>query len=283
MNWGALGLVRTDFTPVAITAAEFNRFAEFLRAVTGIELKPGKEQLVSGRLDRRLRHHGLTSYSAYLELLQTRDGRQERRVAIDLLTTNETYFFREPAHFDLLRETASTVSSARRFRVWSAAASTGEEACSIAMTLHDELGPNRFDVVGTDVSSRALAAAKRGLYPLAAAERIPRHLLTAYGLRGTGEHAGSMTVRPDVRAQIRFVPANLMQPLPDLGGDFDLVFLRNILIYFAAETKRAVVGRVIDVLRPGGLLLIGHAESLTGLGIAGLEHVAPSVYRRTGR
>lgn len=283
MDGSGLGLVRTDFTPVTITTAEFARFAAFLRDATGIELKPGKEQLVSGRLDRRLRHHNLASYSAYLALLQTKQGRPERRIAVDLLTTNETYFFREPAHFDLLRELARTTSSARRYRVWSAASSTGEEACSIAMTLHDELGPNRFDVVGTDVSSRAVAAAKRGLYPIAAAERIPKDLLTSYGLRGTGEHDGFMTVRPDIRAQIRFLTANLTQPLPDLGGEFDIIFLRNILIYFAAETKRAVVERLLETLRPDGTLLIGHAESLTGLGISGVTHVAPSVYRRTER
>ena len=283
MPYGDLAAWPTEVGPVAITTTEFDRIASFLRSATGIELRTGKEQLVIGRLDRRLRHHGIRSYTEYLQLILTKKGQHERRIAIDLLTTNETYFFRESAHFDLLRKLAQEAPAAAKFRVWSAASSTGEEACSIAMTLHDVLGPGRFEVMASDVSSRAVAAARRGLYPIAAAEHIPRPLLSEYCLRGTGEHEGVMTVRADVRSHVRFAAVNLTEPLPDLGAEFDVVFLRNLLIYFAADTKRAVLERVVSTLRPGGTLLIGHAETLTGLGVDGLASVSPSVYRRIGR
>lgn len=269
--------------PVRITAHEFAVFANLLRVTTGIELKPGKEQLVVGRLDRRLRHLGLDTFTEYYEVLTSLDGRRELQVAIDLLTTNETYFFREPQHFDMLPALVDALPASRPVRVWSAASSTGEEACSIAMTLHDLVGPNRYQVVATDVSSRVVATARRGLYPVAAAERIPLALLKEYCLKGTGEHEGTLAISPVVRRHITFTVANLTRQLPDLGGDFDIVFLRNVLIYFAPETKVAVVSRILQTMPPGGTLLIGHAESLSGIKIPGLVHVAPSVYRRAER
>jgi chemotaxis protein methyltransferase CheR len=267
-----------ELPPVALTPGEFAWFTDFLRRRTGIELKSGKESLVMGRLERRLRHHGVRTYTEYFQLLGRQENPEETRMAIDLMTTNETYFFREQQHFTLLPSLVSVVKEARPVRVWSAASSTGEEAYSIAMVLADCLGERSWEIVGTDLSRRVVATAGRGLFPVEAAERIPAPLRRAYCLKGRDEYEGMFTVRSELRRRVRFQTINLTQTLPDLGL-FDVIFLRNVMIYFSGDTKRQVVERILTLLRPGGTLLIGHAETLTGLG-TGLKLVGPSVYRR---
>jgi chemotaxis protein methyltransferase CheR len=265
-----------------ITAAEFAWIKEFLREHTGIELKPGKEPMVMGRLDRRLRHHGLTRYTEYIRRLSEGNDPQEIRLAIDLLTTNETYFFREPAHFQVLRDLlAAMPSRGTQVRVWSAASSSGEEAWTIAMTLADTLAGQRpWEVIGTDISSRVLETAQRGLYPIDAADKIPRPLLQTYCLRGRDEYEGLLTIDPVLRERVRFRHANLLE-LPNDLGLFDVIFLRNVMIYFGQETKRGLVQRVVGMLRPGGYLIVSHSETLNGIS-AGLKMVTPSVYRADG-
>lgn len=268
-------------TGAALAGHEFTAVCRFLVERTGIELKPGKESMVMGRLDRRLRHHGLTTYTQYLALLASGDE-AETQIAVDLLTTNETYFFREPAHFEVLgRLAAEAGHDARPYRVWSAAASTGEEAYTIAMTLDEHLPPGRGrQVIGTDISTRVLATARTGVYPLDAAERIPRALLQTHCLRGRDEYEGFMAIGHDLRRHVQFREANLLDLPADLGV-FDVVFLRNVMIYFGPETKQDLVDRVSDLLRPGGHLIISHVETLSGMR-TDLEHVMPSVYRRPG-
>jgi chemotaxis protein methyltransferase CheR len=261
---------QVEHSPVTLTSEEFAWFTSFLRRWTGIELRPGKESLVMGRLERRLRHHQLTSYTEYFTLLGRRDEPAETQIAIDLMTTNETYFFREPPHFQLLPELLpETAPDSRPVRIWSAASSTGEEAYSIALTLAGCL-------FGTDLSSRVIETARRGLYPIEAASRIPERLLT-HCRRGRGEFEGLFTVSPALRSRVSFRRANLTRTLRD-PGQFDVIFLRNIMIYFDAETKRQVLDQLVATLRPGGSLIIGHAESLTGLGTK-LRPVRPSVYQ----
>lgn len=262
--------------PIALEADEFAWFAAFLRKVTGIELRAGKETLVMGRLERRLRHYGLSSYSEYFRLLGRPGAPEETRLAIDLMTTNETYFFREPQHFEQLAGLLDDVGGARA-RVWSAASSTGEEAYSIALTLADRPGSRPWEVVGTDVSMRVLETARRGLYPIEAAERIPERLLLAHCRKGRGEYEGFMSITPKLRSHVSFHRANLTRKLKN-PGSFDVIFLRNILIYFNTETKRQVVERVAATLRPGGSLVIGHAETLTGLDTT-MRAFRPSIYR----
>lgn len=263
---------------VTLTPSEFTWFTGFLRSVAGIELKDGKQTLVMGRLERRVRHHGLSSYSEYFELLGRADAPEETRIAVDLMTTNETYFFREKQHFDLLPSLVQGRSDgATPIRVWSAACSTGEEAYSIAMVLADCLGKRPWEVLGTDLSSRVVTTARRGLYPLEAAERIPDHLLRAHCLKGRDDYEGLFTLGSELRSRVRFERANLIRPLPDLGT-FDVIFLRNVMIYFNNDVKRQVVERLAATLRPGGVLLTGRAETLTALGTS-LEQVSPSVYR----
>ena len=260
--------------------AEFEWISAFLRQRTGIELKDGKQALVVGRLDRRVRALGLPGFAAYVELLAGPDGADEARIATDLLTTNETFFFREQAHFDRLPELLTAAPPGRQVRVWSAACSTGEEAWSAALVAASTLRGRPWEVLGTDVSTRVLDVARRGVYPLEAAAQIPDELRAAGCLRGKpGSDAdGTFTFTRTLRAAVRFDHGNLLHgALPD-GEPFDVVFLRNVLIYFSADTKRRVLRRVVSRVRPGGHLLIGHADSVTGLS-EGLEVVAPAVLR----
>jgi chemotaxis protein methyltransferase CheR len=263
---------------VTLTPSEFTWFTNFLRKVAGIELKDGKQALVMGRLDRRVRHHGFSSYGEYFALLGRADAPEETRIAVDLMTTNETYFFREQQHFDLLPSLLEGRGDAQHpVRVWSAASSTGEEAYSIALTLADALGRRPWEVVGTDLSSRVVESARRALFPLDAIDKIPEKLVRAHCLKGRDEYDGLFTVTADIRSRVRFERANLIRPLPDLGS-FDVIFLRNVMIYFNNDTKVEVIRRLAATLRPGGVLLTGRAETLSGLD-TGLEQVSPSVYR----
>jgi chemotaxis protein methyltransferase CheR len=265
----------------ALSDAEFARFQRFIFEAAGITLAASKKPLVSGRLAKRVAQHGCASYGEYLDLItERRKPTPETQVAIDLLTTNETYFFREEKHFDLLRETALAARAQRQgLRVWSAACSSGEEVYSMAMVLDDCLGPKAaWEVLGTDISSRVLQRARTGHYVVERTRHIPEAYLRKYCLRGTGTQQGTLLVDRSLRQRVRFEQVNLNDTLPKLGA-FDVVFLRNVMIYFSADTKRQVVARVLGPLKPGGLFCIGHSESLNDLG-APVQLVAPSVFRK---
>jgi chemotaxis protein methyltransferase CheR len=261
-----------------LTDPEFTQFQRFIYEAAGITLSHTKKALVAGRLARRVQHHGLADYGAYFRLLASGEGPVEVQTAIDLLTTNETYFFREAKHFELLRGLAkATRRSGQAFRVWSAASSSGEEAYSIAMVLAECLGESNWDVVGSDISARVLSQARRGQYPLQRAKHIPHAYLKRFCLRGVGEQAGTLLIERSLRSRVKFLPVNLNAPLPKLGV-FDVIFLRNVMIYFSAETKRQVVSRILSLLKPGGHFLIGHSESLHGINDA-VQALGPSIYR----
>ncbi len=261
-----------------IGVAEFNAIKKFILDAAGIHLSDAKKALVTGRLDKRLRAHGLTHYGDYLKLLARDEN--ERQVALDLLTTNETYFFREPQHFDYLRTTLLPARQrGQTYRVWSAACSSGEEPYSIAMLLAAELGESPWEIVGTDISTQVLDKAESGLYPMSRAHLIPQAYLRAYCLKGTGPEEGNLLVDKALRRKMRFLQANLNGQLPDVGM-FDLIFLRNVMIYFQAETKRSLITRLCNHLRPGGHLFIGHSESLNGINET-LTQVKPAIYRKS--
>ena len=264
---------------VALSNKEFSQFQRFIFDAAGISMADGKQALVSGRLAKRLAHHQLNSYSDYLRLLESREQSGELQIAVDLLTTNETYFFREPKHFALLRDLAGQARAARcAMRVWSAASSTGEEPYSIAMVLADVLGDGAWEVLGTDISTRVLERARNGHYVMERASGIPLDLLRRFCLKGQGKEAGTMLVDKALRQRVQFMHLNLNQPLPKLGS-FDVIFLRNVMIYFNLATKRQLVARLMAHLRPGGYLLIGHSETLNDINDT-LQAVAPSIYRK---
>ena len=262
-----------------ITDAEFAKFQRFIYEAAGITLSTAKKALVSGRLAKRLHACGAKGYGEYLKLLQSGAAPGEVQMAIDLLTTNETYFFREMKHFDLLRQLATEARGrADQFRVWSAASSSGEEAYSIAMVLADCLDQRPWSVLASDISERVLARARRGHYPMDRATHIPQSYLKRFCLKGLGPETGTLLVDRPLRSRVEFLSINLNQELPRIGP-FDVVFLRNVMIYFNDTTKRQVVGRVIDAIKPGGHFLIGHSETLNGISDA-VRALGPAVYRK---
>ncbi len=263
----------------ALSDQEFARFQAFIFAEAGITLASTKKAMVSGRLEKRLRHFKLASFGEYLALVQGRSVPEERQVAVDLLTTNETYFFREQRHFDLLAELAVAAARERRaLRVWSAASSTGEEPYSIAMVLADKQPDLPWEILASDISSKVLARARTGHYPDSRTDQLPASYRHRFCLKGTGEQSGTMLVQRALRDRVRFAQINLDRPLPPIG-EFDLVFLRNVMIYFNAETKRQVVARLLGQLPRGGYLVVGHSETLNDISTA-VEAVRPSVYRK---
>ena len=266
---------------VSIDDQEFAKFQRFIFEASGISMASSKKALVSGRLAKRLQHHGLNSYGAYFQLLSSGQAPDEVQTAVDLLTTNETYFFREEKHFDFLRQQAlSAAGRAPSFRVWSAASSTGEEAYSIAMLLMQQLGTTQpWQVFGSDISVDALEKARAGIYRTQRIEQMPNGYLQRYCLRGIGREEGTLRVKDEVIGHVRFAQINLNRPLPDIGT-FDVIFLRNVLIYFDTPTRQQVVERLVQRLKPKGWLFIGHSENLGNV-TTSLRQCQPSIYRRT--
>ncbi len=266
---------------VSISGPEFELFRKWLYANAGIQLADAKRALVAGRLSKRLRELNLTSFRAYYEVLSgnTLAATTERQLALDLLTTNETFFFRESAHFDYVREVLIPQWKGQSIRCWSAASSTGEEAYTLAMVLaaHHR---GSWQITGTDISSRVVDAAQQAIYPLSRSQNIPESYLKRFCLKGTGERANAFRIGPEIRANVQFTTTNLQHPQHSLGN-FDLVFLRNVMIYFDSAVKTQVVDRVSDRLKPGGSLSFGHAVSLNGIEHQ-LEPVKPAIYRKPG-
>ena len=268
-----------DSSNIAVTDAEFGRFRDLIYQLAGISLSDAKRSLVSGRLVKRLRHYGMDSFSDYLKLLSTTEGRAELQTMVDLLTTNETYFFREQAHFDFLTGTILPgLPASAPLEIWSAACSTGEEVYTLSMVLAEQLGMERkWRITGSDISTQVLATASSGHYPMSCTRGLPERYLKAWCLKGVRSAAGTFLIAQTLRDRTRFLQVNLNDTLPDLGR-FDVIFLRNVMIYFDLDTKRRVVERVSQKLRPGGYLIVGHSESLHGF--AGpLRLVRPTIYQ----
>jgi len=263
-----------------ITDAEFNKFKNFIYEKAGISMSDAKKSLVLTRLNKRLRFHNITTFSKYYEFIHNDENEPELQIVIDLLTTNETYFFREPKHFEFLDSLLVGAGSVKPSRVWSAASSSGEEAYSIAMTMADKLGLNRdWEVIGTDISSRVVVTASEGLYPLNEKNQIPGNYLREYCLKGVRSQAGKILIDKKLKERVKFSSINLNSSYwPDVGM-FDVIFLRNVMIYFDNDTKRELVNKMWSKLNPGGYLLIGHSESLNGISER-YKAVRPATYQR---
>jgi chemotaxis protein methyltransferase CheR len=249
----------------------------------GLDLGEGKEGLVESRLGRKLKQHGLASLEEYCSFVESDKTGHALTELIDALTTNHTSFFRESKHFDFLKETAFPAWRGRsEIPIWSAACSSGEEPYSLAMTIQEELGADAAGatILATDISTRVLAAAAKGLY---ASDSFPQPLpvwLGKYLLRGTGNSTGWMQIKPGVRKMIRFDRVNLIRPLPSMHA-FAAIFCRNVMIYFDRATQERVVNQLGACLEPGGYLFVGHSESLSGVKHS-LEYVCPATYRKPG-
>jgi chemotaxis protein methyltransferase CheR len=264
---------------MSLSNQSFNAVTDLFHQVSGIRLADTKRALVIGRLQKLAQDAGINNLDRYVEhVVSGRDENETRRL-IDKLTTNETYFFREPQHFELLTELASQAPRTEPFRVWSAASSSGEEAYSIAMVLGSQIGARGWEVVGTDLSTMMVETAQRALYPLDRIRDTPRELVKKFCLKGQGDYQGQVLISKELRQNVRFLPANLTETLPEIG-QFDVIFLRNVLIYFDAASKPPIIKRVAAKLKPGGLLFVGHAEPLAQFD-TGLKTVRPAVYERT--
>jgi chemotaxis protein methyltransferase CheR len=262
-----------------ITNAEFAQFQRLIYDIAGISLSDAKKVLLVGRLSKRLKHYNFTTYTEYLRLLKSESEPGEMQVMVDLLTTNETYFFREEAHFDFLsRVILARHPAGQPFDVWSGASSTGEEIYTISFVLADKLGINaKWSVLGSDISTRVLETAQRGHYWLDRTRGLPDAYLRKYCRKGVRSQEGSYMIAPEIKAHTRFMQVNLNRDLPDLGK-FHVIFLRNVMIYFDADTKRQVVNRLARKLHPGGYFIIGHSESITGMCDL-LKPIQPTIFQ----
>ena len=238
---------------------EFALACRLIGEYAGIQLSPHKRYMVHNRLSRRLRACGIASFAEYLETVQA--SPVEREAFVNAMTTNLTAFFREPHHFDLLRQQAEQHrrDSRRALRVWSSACSTGEEAWSIAMTLREAGCPG--EIVASDIDTDALESAASGVYPLERMQSLPAERMKAHWLRGVGANAGWASVRPEMRAMATFVPLNLQAPQWPAMDAFDTIFCRNVVIYFDRPAQKRLLERFATAMRPQGRLMVGHAES----------------------
>lgn len=264
----------------SLTDEEIERVIDVAHRSCGIDLRKGKKELIQARLGKKIRQGNFASFRQYFDHVNADHTGEELLALLDALTTNFTSFLREPAHFDFLRRRI-VPSIPGPIRVWSAACATGEEPYTIAISLLEELGPaaaGRVQILASDISSRALAAAERGIYESERFRQFPPDWLSRYLLRGAGSAAGFYRIKPAVRRLVEFTRINLNESLPAAPA-FDVVFCRNVMIYFDKETQSRLVNRLASFLAPGGWLLIGHSESLTGLSHP-YEFVQPAVYRR---
>jgi chemotaxis protein methyltransferase CheR len=255
----------------------FESVTQLFHSVSGIRLGAHKQALVAGRLQKLAQEAGEPDVDSYVDKVVRGDTPStEMTRVIDRLTTNETYFFREPQHFSDLQTRLARVQGTEPFMVWSAASSSGEEAYSTAMVLADALGRKPWKVVGTDLSTAVVESAQRALYPLERARMVPPGYLKRFCLKGNGPHEGSLLISRELRERVHFQTANLMQDLPELPM-FDVIFLRNVLIYFDNDAKAQIVRRVLGRLKPDGVLYIGHAESMSALNLP-LRPLATAIY-----
>ena len=259
----------------------YRRITDLMYAAIGLSFNESKKPLVSSRLASRVERLGLGGFEDYFALISGPQDGGEFQMAVDLLTTNETYFFREPAHYELL-EKELTHTKPRSLAVWSAASSFGDEAYSTAMLLAEQEMKGRigsdWQILGTDISDRVLRSASEAVYPVDRLRNVSAERLKRFCLRGEGDSDGLVQIQPAVRKHVRFGQLNLCEPIEGLGP-FDVIFLRNVLIYFDAKTKAEVVDRVLTQLRPGGLFFIGIAEGRVACSTP-LQVLAPGAFRK---
>lgn len=255
---GAVGEQGREFV---WTDADFDRVQSLIYQRAGINLHDGKHAMVYSRLSRRLRDTGHQSFREYLGWLETHDG-PEWQEFVNALTTNLTSFFREHHHFEIFADHLKSKPADTAWRVWCNAASTGEEPYSIVITAMEALGSNpNFKLTASDIDSRVLASAARGAYRLEGLKGIDSERLQRFFQRGTGANEGMVRVKPELQRVIEFLRVNLIRDDWPFREPFDVVFCRNVMIYFDAPTQRQVLERIHRVMKPGSLLFVGHSEN----------------------
>jgi len=264
-----------------LTAGEFRQIADLAYQRFGLDLKRGKEALVAARLGKKLRKLGFSTFAEYHRHVLADASGDALIELIDALTTNHTSFLRERAHFEFLaRAVKEEFRAVTTLRVWSAACSSGEEPYSIAMCLAEALAAapaRRFEILATDISTRVLRAAERGVYPISRFDDVPEAWRRAYLLRGRGASEGFYKIKPQLARAVEFARLNLIEPFPH-QPPFHVIFCRNVMMYFDKPTQQNIVERLSARLERDGYLLVGHSESLTGVE-HGLQYVRPATYR----
>jgi chemotaxis protein methyltransferase CheR len=264
-----------------LTAGEFQQISELAYERFGLDLKRGKEALVASRLGKKLRKLGFATFAEYHRHVLADSTGDALVELIDALTTNHTSFLRERAHFEFLAQAANEeFQGVSTLRVWSAACSSGEEPYSIAMCLAEALAksPGRqFSIRATDISTRVLDTARRGVYPASRFDDVPEPWRRAHLLRGQAQSSGFYKVKPALAQRIEFERLNLIEPFPGRGL-FHVIFCRNVMMYFDKGTQQDIVQRMSVCLERGGYFFVGHSESLTGVEHA-LQYVRPATYR----
>ena len=261
-----------------LASREFEEIRELAHRAFGLDLKRGKEDLVSARLQRLVRSGGFRSYREYYRHVRSDSTGESLMALIDALATNHTAFLREPDHYKFLRERLVPELGRRQaFEIWSAACSTGEEVWTLLLLLREALPRTRLRVIGSDISRTALRQAAKAVYPAERVACLPRAWLAA-GFTPNTRPPGSYGVKPAVRECATFRRINLVEPFP-WTAKFPVIFCRNVMIYFDRPTQKEVVRKLSGSLESGGYLFVGHAESLSGLE-HGLEYVRPAVYRK---
>ncbi|MCF2858159.1 methyltransferase domain-containing protein [Pseudoalteromonas sp. SMS1] len=264
---------------MSINTLEFNQLNRVLDQHTGIRLNSNKSDIMASRLSARLRATNCGSFNKYYQYIISPQGKNELDIFIDKMTTHETYFFREQPQFEFLYNYYRQKKSRNvPVRAWSAAASTGEEAYSIAMILDDLFYAGNWSVIGTDISPTAVDMAKDACFALSTVQKIPKKYRRAYCLKGTGKNEGTFTVNKSIRHHCNFNVDNLLK-LRTVDYSFDIIFLRNVLIYFDEAKQQKIVDNIIHRLNHGGLLFLGHSESLRKKR-NGIDLIQPCIYKK---
>ncbi|MDD2048872.1 CheR family methyltransferase [Pseudomonas putida] len=259
----------------ALNEIQFLELQSLVEQASGVVLSADRRVVIAARLARRLRHCQLATFADYLHLLTLPEQHAERQRVVELLVAKETYFFREHRHFEFLAHWLAEHPAPAR--LWSAACASGEEAYSLAMVASEHAANDNWRILASDMSPGMLGLAREGIYDIAQARYFPQGWLQRYCQCGVGEMAGRLQIQSALRERVSLRQINLIQALPDDLGVFDAILLRNLLSCFSQDDKQRVVERLLARLRPGGLLLIGHSESIHGLDLP-LRPILPSVF-----
>lgn len=257
------------------TAEDFNHIKNLIYRIAGISLAPSKKDLVYSRLARRLRARQLDTFSAYIELLENGDTREHEEF-INALTTNMTSFFREEHHFPILAKYLRTVPESAPVTIWTCASSTGEEPYSIAMTVveHFDTFSAPVRILATDIDTKVLEKARKGIYTLDQVQTISLNRRKRFFLKGSGKNAGLARIRPELQRMITFDRFNLLESQWRMPEKFDVIFCRNVMIYFDRQTQQSILNKFANCLKPDGLFFAGHSESF---------HHSTNLFKNTGK
>jgi chemotaxis protein methyltransferase CheR len=276
--------------PAVLSDGDFRRLSAFIESELGIRMPATKRIMLESRLQKRLRRFGFDSYKAYVDFVFSDEGRETELInMIDAVTTNKTDFFREADHFEFLvgkilpaAEARDRAGIVRPFALWSAGCSTGEEPYTIAMVLEEKraLDPRfSYRIFASDLSTQVLDKAQEAIYDADKVEVVPMSFKKKYMLRSKAREPALVRMKPEIRARVSFARINFMDDSYPVGEAFDVVFCRNVIIYFERAIQEAILGKLCAHIRPGGWLILGHSETLTGMNLP-LRGVAPTIYER---